>query len=493
MREEWYSYLKNGTLIKNGTIINAGGRQVADVAISGGKIVSIEQNISPEAQTKIVDASGLFVLPGAIDVHTHFELPFGDISSADDFYTGTRAAACGGVTTIMDFVTPEKNESLINALDKRIKLASDKVCIDYSLHMGIIAVDDGILEEMKAVVDAGVPSFKVFMTYASRIIDKEISSVLSRAKELDALIMVHAEDHISLEALRAEFIVAGKTDPWHHYLSRPEDVEAKAVKEVVELAKATGGKLYIVHLACAEGLKAVEEAQQEGHEIFAETCPQYLNFTRDVYKRPDGRNFVCSPPMKGLDSQEALWRSIEDTGGDTGDQISCVPATRNTRDLIPCVASCVPGVGINTVATDHCPFQTHEKDRGKDDFTKIPNGVMGVENVYPYMLSEANKGRISFERAVELCSTNPAKIFGCAQTKGTIAVGKDADIVLYDPTKEFTISQKNMNSNIDYTIWEGVSLKGYPVQTYSRGNLIYKNGEFIGDAGHGQFIKCEME
>ena len=457
------------TLIKNGTIVNANGRQVADVVISGEKIISIAKNINPEAKTKIVDASGLLVLPGAIDVHTHFELSFGDISSADDFYTGTRAAACGGVTTIMDFVTPEKGEGLLNALAKRKEQAVEKVCIDYSLHMGIIEVNDSIIEEMKAVVEAGVPSFKVFMTYASRIIDNEISRTLSRAKELNALIMVHAEDHVSLEALRAEFIAEGKTDAWHHYLSRPEEVEAKAVREVIELAKATGGKLYIVHLACEDGLKAVEKAQKEGYQIFAETCPQYLNFTRDVYKRADGRNFVCSPPMKGVESQEALWRSIERDKGT------------------------VPRLGINTIGTDHCPFQTYEKDRGKDDFTKIPNGVMGVENSYPYMLSEANKGRISFERAVELCSTNPAKIFGCASTKGSIEVNKDADIVLYDPTKDFTISQKNMHSNIDYTIWEGVKLKGYPVQTYSRGALAYKDGEFTGKAGHGRFIECKMQ
>ena len=451
-----YRNLQNEVLIKNGTIINANGRQIADVAIRGEKIVSIAQNINPDAQTEVVDASGLLVLPGAIDVHTHFELPFGDISSSDDFYSGTRAAACGGVTSIMDFVTPEKGESLVAALKKRKKQASEKVCIDYSLHMGIIEVNDNILSEMEAVVSAGVSSFKVFMTYASRISDNEISRVLSRAKELDALIMVHAEDHESLEALKTKFIAEGKTDAWHHYLSRSEETEAKAVKDVVELAKITGGKLYIVHLACAEGLKTVKKAQREGYRIFAETCPQYLNFTRDVYKRPDGRNFVCSPPMKGKESQDALWHSIEQRGG-----------KGETDKLSPRIL--VPSVGINTIATDHCPFQTYEKDRGKGDFTKIPNGVMGVENSYPYILSEANKGRISFERAVELCSANPAKIFGCSSAKGEIAPNMDADIVLYDPIKDFTISQKNMHSNIDYTIWEGVELKGYPVKTYSKG------------------------
>jgi len=273
--------------------------------------------------------------------------------------------------------------------------------------------------------------------------------------------MVHAEDHEALEAKRAEFIKAWKTDAWHHYLSRPEAVEGEAVKRAVGFAADTGAPLYIVHLACAEGLEAVVRARAEGFSIFAETCPQYLNFTCDVYKRHDGRNFVCSPPIKGGVSRDALRQGLVDGG-------------------------------ISTVATDHCPFQTSEKDRGKDDFTKIPNGVMGVEILYPYILGEANKGFISFERAVELCAASPARIMGCAPAKGALAVGADADIVLYDPAKEFTVSQGNMHSSIDYTIWEGVNIKGYPVRTYSRGTLVYNDGEFLGEAGHGRFIERFM-
>ena len=446
-------------LIKNGTVINAVGREAADVAISDGKIISVGQNIIPGANTEIVDASGLFVLPGAVDVHTHFELNFGEFSSADDFYTGTKAAACGSVTTIIDFVTPEKNESLVAAFEKRKATADPKVCIDYSLHMGLSEVNDSVLDEMRDVIKHGVRSFKVFTTYAFRLTDDEFARTLTRAKELNALVMVHAEDHETLEANRTRFISEGKTDAWHHYLSRPEEVEAKSVKNVIRIAKSTGASIYIVHLACAEGLKAVEEAQMEGFSIYAETCPQYLNFTCDVYKRPDGRNFVCSPPIKGQSSQDALWQGIK------------------------------LSKSINTIATDHCPFNTNEKDLGKDDFTRIPNGVMGVENSYPYMLSEANKEKISFERAVELCAANPAKIFGLEAKKGSVTPGKDADIVLYDPNKEFTISQNNMHSQIDYTIWEGIELKGYPVKTYSKGTLVYNNGNFSGKAGHGQFMR----
>ena len=495
-------------LIKNGTVINADGRSNADVAVSDGKIISVEKNIKPGVQTEIVDASGLLILPGAIDVHTHFELSFGDISSADDFFSGTRAAACGGVTTIIDFVSPEKGESLIKALDKRKNSAVSKICVDYGLHMGLAEVNDSVLAEMAEVVAAGVPSFKVFMTYASRITDEEFTRTLSNAKELNAMVMVHAEEHFALEANRAEFIAAGKTDPWHHYLSRPEEVEADAVKRAIELTEATGATLYIVHLACAEGLEAVTKAQkaqqstQGGYRIYAETCPQYLNFTCDVYKRPDGRNFVCSPPMKGKESQEALWKSVKQGGLGVENIVSSArvrfpahtdgaPPSMTTLDETIFSTPKPPfvSIGINTIATDHCPFQTYEKDRGKDDFTKIPNGVMGVENLYPYMLSEANKGNISFERVVELCASNPADIFNLSPAKGGITPGTDADIVLYDPNKDFTISQTNMHSTIDYTIWEGVELKGYPVRTYSRGSLIYNDGEFLGNPGHGRFLK----
>jgi len=444
-------------LIKNGIVINADGRYEADVAVCGGKVIKVGLGLVPEAGMRVVDASGLFVLPGAIDVHTHFELPFGDISSADDFFTGTRAAACGGVTTVIDFVSPGKGDGLIDAFNKRKALAEPKVCIDFGLHMGLSEVNDRVLDEMETVVSVGAPSFKVFMTYAFKITDEEFKRTLTRSKDIGGLIMVHAEDHEALEAKRAEFITAGKTDAWHHYLSRPEDVESEAVIRAVGLAVGAGASLYIVHLACAEGLDAVEKARAEGHPVFAETCPQYLNFTCDVYKRPDGRNFVCSPPIKGSVSRDALRQGLVDGG-------------------------------ISTVATDHCPFNTFEKDRGKDDFTKIPNGVMGVENLYPYILGEANKGFISFERAVELCAANPAEIMGLAPAKGVIAPGADADIVLYDPAKEFTITQRSMHSSIDYTIWEGTHVKGYPVSTYSRGTLVYKDGEFLGEAGHGRFV-----
>ena len=269
---------------------------------------------------------------------------------------------------------------------------------------------------------------------------------------------MNAENNELVNTLTGKYISEGKTDAWYHYMSRPEFVEGEADERAINLAKAANAPLYIVHLANKQGVEAVTKAKDEGYEIYAETCPQYLEFTSGVYKRADGRNFVCSPPMKGQESQDAIWEAIK-----RGD--------------------------IDTIATDHCPFQQSEKDWGLNDFRKIPNGCAGIENMYPYMLGKANDGVISFEKAVELCSTNPAKIFGCTD-KGEIAPGKDADIVIYDPAKEFTIHQENMHSDCDHTIWEGVKVHGYPVQTYSRGRLVFDNGEFVGERGWGRFVKC---
>ena len=236
-------------------------------------------------------------------------------------------------------------------------------------------------------------------------------------------------------------------------------MEAEAIKRAVYLAGAAGAPLYIVHLACQEGLEEIKCARLRGQTVYAETCPQYLHFTSDVYRREDGRNFVCSPPIKGADSRDALWEGI--VRGD-----------------------------ISTVATDHCPFKSWEKDWGKDDFTKIPNGCMGTETMYPYLLGEAGKGRITYERAVELCALSPAKIFGIAPQKGTIAVGSDADIVIYDPEARYTVSRNNMHSETDYTIWEGYEMTGAPVMTLLRGRIIYENGQFTGEPGFARFVRC---
>lgn len=448
------------TIIKNGTVITALDTYKADIGIENGKITAIASNLT-DAGAKIVDAFGKYVIPGAIDGHTHLEMPFGGTVSADNYEAGTRAAACGGTTTVFDFALQRKGQGILEIAKERDELCAPQACVDYAFHVVISDLRQEVLDEFKTAVDFGIPSFKVYMVYKKEGLmadDGLLYKVLEKSKEVGAIIAVHAENPDLIDIRTEKLLKEGKTSAWYHYLSRPEFVEAEADKRAIHWAKELNAPLYIVHLANKEGMEEVKKARDEGYEIYAETCPQYLHFTDEVFKREDGRNFVCSPPMKGAESQKALWDGIK-----TGD--------------------------ISTIATDHCPFQSYEKDWGIDDFTKIPNGCMGIENMYPYMLSKANDGKISFNKAIELCAYNPAKIYGCAPQKGSIAVGGDADIVVYDPNKKFTVSKDNMHSDVDYTIWEGLELKGYPVMTFSRGKLVFKDGEFLGKPGWGKFIK----
>ncbi len=447
-------------LIKGGTVVTATESFPADVAVDGGKIVAIGKDLAVNAE-KVVDATSKLVLPGALDAHTHMAMPFGGTVSADSYLAGTRAAVCGGVTTIFDYPVQHKGETILGLIGSKKDVLEKEACCDYAFHCCITDLNDGeILDEMEQAVEEGITSFKCFLVYKKEgmmVDDGMLARLLLRAKELGAMINVHAENPDLIDLRTEQYLKEGKTSAWYHYMSRPEFVEAEADKRVVHWASHLDTPVYIVHMADKEGLEACIKAKSEGHPILIETCPQYLEFTCDVYKREDGRNFVCSPPMKGQESQDALWTAIQS------------------------------GM-IDTVATDHCPFQSYEKDWGKDDFTKIPNGCAGVENLYPYMLDAANSGKITFERAVELCSTNVAKIFGC-DNKGAIAVGKDADIVIYDKDKDFTISVNNMHSDYDHTIWEGKKLHGYPVQTYLRGKLVYDNGDFVGTPGMGDYVK----
>ena len=445
-------------LIRNGTIVTEKEMFRADLGVKDGKIVAIAEDLSGVPCDHVVDAAGKLVLPGAIDAHTHLAFPFGGTVSSDDFFAGTRAAACGGTTTVFDYSGQAKGETLLETAKRREAEANeDGPAVDYALHVGITDLSNGLLDTMQEAVDYGISSFKVYMVYDFGVKDGDFYQVLQKSKETGALICVHAENKEVLSTLTDQLVAEGKLSAWYHYVSRPEFVAGEADRRAIAWARSLNAPLYIVHMSDKEGVEAVTQAKDEGLEIYMETCPHYLHFTRDVFKREDGRNFVCSPPMKGQESQDALWEAVK-----RGD--------------------------VDTIATDHCPFQQSEKDWGKDDFRKIPNGCAGVENMYPYMLSKANEGVISFPRAVEICSFNPAKIFGCTQ-KGSLAVGKDADIVIYDPNKDFTVHQENMHSDSDHTIWEGLELHGYPVQTYSRGRLVYDNGEFVGERGWGKLIK----
>lgn len=447
-------------LIKGGTVVTAKESFIADVAVNEGKIAAIGTDLNIDAD-KVVDATGKLVLPGALDVHTHMAMPFGGTVSADSYLSGTRAAACGGVTTIFDYPVQHKGQTILGLCGEKNEVLEKEACVDYAFHCCITDLNGGeILDEMEKAVEKGITSFKCFLVYKKENMmtdDATLARLMLKAKDLGAMVNVHAENPDIIDMNIENFLKEGKTSAWYHYLSRPEFVAAEADKRVVHWATNLNAPVYIVHMSDKEGLEAVIKAKEEGHEVYVETCPQYLEFTCDVYKREDGRNFICSPPMKGQESLEALWKALK-------------------------------AGFIDTVATDHCPFQSYEKDWGKDDFTKVPNGCAGVENLYPYMLDAANSGKITFEKAVEVCSTNPAKIFGCVN-KGSIAVGKDADIVIYDKDKDFTISVNNMHSDYDHTIWEGKSLHGYPVQTYLRGKLVYDNGEYVGTPGDGKYIK----
>lgn len=454
-------------LIKNGMIVTAKEMYKADIAVDGGKIAAIGMEFDNSDFDDVVDASGKLVLPGAIDGHTHLALSFGGTISSDDYYAGTRSAACGGTTTVFDFVNQAKGERMLDAVKKRDAMASVDAAVDYSFHIGVSdVVSEGMLESMEEAVDYGIPSFKVFMVYDYGVDDGSFYKVLKKAGEIGALVGVHAENREINNILVKQYISEGKTDAWWHYMSKNELVEGEADVRAINIAKMAGAPLYIVHLADEMGMEAVTKARNEGYPIFAETCPQYLYFTNEVYKRERARDFVCSPPMKDQKSQDALWQGIHNGN-------------------------------ITTIATDHCPFKKTEKDWGivkKDgtpgDFTTIPNGCAGVENMYPYVLSQAVKGRISFCKAVELCSANPAKLFGLDHVKGAVRAGLDADLVIYDPEKEFTVTNEAMHGDTDHTIWEGVKLKGYPEATYSRGRLVYKDGEFLGRRGYGKLIKC---
>jgi D-hydantoinase len=448
-------------IIKNGTVVTAAEQFRADVGVTNGKISDIGSDLN-DGKAKVVDASGKLVLPGAIDAHTHLAMPFGGTVSADGYGAGTRAAVCGGVTTVFDYPMQRKGHGIVETVSDRRRMAEKEACCDFAFHCCITDLNGGgLLDEFESAVDYGVTSFKCFFVYKKEnmmVDDGTFVRILLKAKEVGAITNLHAENPDLIDLRVAQYVKEGKTSPWYHYMSRPEFVAAEADKRAVHWAVNTGAPLYIVHMSDKEGLEAAVKAKMEGAPVFIETCPQYLEFTCDVYKRPDGRNFICSPPMKGKDSQDALWLAVQ-TGA------------------------------IDTVATDHCPFQQKEKDWGINDFTKVPNGCAGVENLYPYMLGAATDGKISYSRAVELCSANPARIFGCTD-KGSLAVGKDADVVLYDPKKTFTISVKNMHSDYDHTIWEGKTVHGYPVQTYVRGKLVYDNGEYVGTPGDGRFIKC---
>src|SRR5580693_9024504 len=453
-------------LIHNGTVVTSTGTLEADVVIDGEKISAVlARGTIAEADT-VIDATGKYVLPGGIDAHTHMEMPFGGTFSVDTFETGTRAAAWGGTTTIVDFAVQAKGTSLLATLDKWHGKADGNCDIDYGFHMIVSDVNESSLKEMAACVDAGVTSFKMFMAYPGVFYstDGEILLAMQQAARTGALTMMHAENGIAIDQLVAQAIAAGRTEPLQHGLTRPPELEGEATSRAITLAAVADCPLYIVHLSARQALEAVAEARDSGQNVFAETCPQYLYLSLDDLARPDfeGAKFVCSPPLRTPDHSAALWRGLR------------------TNDL-------------SIVSTDHCPFCFKEqKELGRGDFSKIPNGMPGVEHRMDLLHQGVVAGEITLPRWVETCATTPARMFGLYPRKGVIAAGADADVVVYDPAAKQTLSAATHHMNVDYSAYEGMEITGKADVTISRGRVVVAEGEFRGADGHGAFLPRDL-
>jgi dihydropyrimidinase len=453
------------TLVRNGTILTATDRYEADLYIDRGVVSLIGRGLTIPAD-RVVEASGLLVMPGGVDVHTHLDLPAAGTTSSDDFETGTIAAAHGGTTTIVDFATPEAGESLYRGLDAWKQRAAGKAVIDYGFHLAIRQFDDWTETEMDRLVrQDGVTSFKLYMAYPGTMMvdDGTVFRVMRRAAENGALIQVHAENGHAIDVLVKEALRAGHTAPRFHAETRPATAESEATGRAIALAEMAGSSLYIVHLSCAAALQHVRAARERGLPVCAETCPQYLCLSDAEYAREgfEGAKFVMSPPLRTPADQEALWQGLR------------------CNDL-------------QVVATDHCPFcldTPPQKQAGRDDFSKIPNGAPGIETRLMLLWEGVRQGRLSPHRFVEVTATNPARLFGLWPRKGTIAVGSDGDLVLWDPEREVTLSAAALHMRVDYSPYEGRVVTGAPAVVLSRGEVIVDHGTFSGRPGRGEFLK----
>ncbi len=456
-------------LIKGGTVVDASGAVPGDLLIEGEKIVGVVQTGSDTSAAwesgadRVFDASRKYVLPGGIDAHTHMEMPFGGSQSADTFETGTFAAAHGGTTTIIDFAIQARGTSLGEGFDTWSAKAAGNCYVDYGFHMIVSDVNEQSLKEMDLLVDAGISSFKLFMAYPGVFYstDGEILLAMQKASENGATIMMHAENGIAIDVLVAQALARGETDPRYHGLTRPSILEGEATHRAIQLARVAGSPLYIVHLSAKEALEEVISARDSGLPVFAETCPQYLFLSDDDLARPgfDGAKYVCSPPVRPSSHQMDLWRGLR-----TGD--------------------------LSVVATDHCPFCfAGQKELGRGDFSKIPNGLPGVEHRMDLIYQGVIRKEIGLSRWVDLVSTTPAKMFGLFPQKGSLAPGADADLVIYDPSASQTISAATHHMNVDYSTYEGMRIQGKVETVFSRGELLLEEGHFCGRKGHGSFLK----
>jgi dihydropyrimidinase len=461
-------------LIKNGTVVSAEGSTQADVLIDGERIAAVlapgDTSLSASLATsvdKVIDATGKYVVPGGIDGHTHMEMPFGGTVASDTFETGTRAAAWGGTTTIIDFAVQKQGERVQDCLAAWHEKAGGNTFIDYGFHQVVGGVDHESLKAMDELIDEGVTTFKLFMAYPGVFLssDGQILQAMQQAAGNGSMIMMHAENGSAIDVLVAQALAEGKTDPKYHSLTRPWETEAEATNRAIMLAGLTGAPLYIVHMSAKQAVNVLQAARDTGGNFFGETCPQYLYLSlEDQLSQPgfEGAKWVCSTPLrsKAEEHQKELWRYLR------------------TNDL-------------SVISTDHCPFCFKEqKEMGVGNFAKIPNGIGSVEHRMDLIFQGVVDGEISLQRWVELCSTTPARMFGLYGRKGAIAPGFDADIVVYDPAGRTEIGfHKTHHMNMDHSAWEGFVIDGHVDVTMSRGEVLVENGEFHGRKGHGQFLR----
>ena len=463
-----------GTLIKNGTVVSADSSQKLDVLIEGEKIAKVGSGLDATGHT-VVDATGLLVMPGGIDVHTHLDMPFGGTTSADDYTTGTQAAAVGGTTTVIDFALQSQGHTMKEALATWLKKSDNKACVDFSLHMAVTDLGPGDgsqgLHEMEEMLAAGISSFKLFMAYPGVLMidDGLMFKVMQKAAALNALCCIHAENGSAIDIVVAQMIAEGKTEPHYHALSRSPKAEAEATHRAIALADLAGAAVYIVHLSNEYALDDLKFMQARGAKALAETCTQYLVLSIEDQmpgKSWEEAKFVFTPPLREKRHQAPLWEAIADGS-------------------------------LAVVSTDHCPFRfADQKELGRGNFTKIPNGGPGIENRLQILWHfGVNAGRITPEKFVELSSTAPARIFGMGKQKGAIAPGLDADILLWDPNVDYTISAATQRMATDYSMFEGWKVKGNAAKVFSRGELVVDNttqpGKFLGATGRGRFVKRE--
>jgi dihydropyrimidinase len=448
-------------VIADGTVVTAADVFRADVGIAGGRIVALADHL--EAPRHLA-ASGMLVLPGAIDPHVHLQYPQGPVPhiSSDTWETGTIAAACGGTTTIIDFVEARPGQTLSQALASRRQEAEGQVVIDYGLHIALNRADEETLAEVGQLIAAGCPSFKIYLAYENlRLDDGQFLAALQTLRAHRGLPMVHAENHFAIKYLTAVELAAGHTSPRYHPRTRPDFMEGEATERALALARLIGIPIYIAHVSCGAALHAIVSARRQRQAVYGETCPQYLLLSDELYEQ-DGfepARYIMSPPLRKVADQEILWRGLAEGY-------------------------------LQVIATDHCPFFFQgQKDYDTSAFNRIPGGAAGIETRVPLLYTYGvRQGRLSLSQWVDVCCTAPARLFGLYPQKGTIAPGSDADIVIFDPNREVTLSYKTLHQNVDYTPYEGFVLRGYPVHVLSRGEVIVQDGEFVGEKGRGQFL-----